>query len=99
MRKAVLGPWDPRVQQGWLYNLASVAADLDVDVHHTILNINHHHTFVSTKHGNMSAFLSRLHQPMSCFVNTLLQERGFDAMDHVWNGDRRANNSGAPLKT
>ena len=88
MRKAVLGPWDPRVQQGWLYNLAGVAADLDVEVHHTILNINHHHTMVSTKHGNMSAFLPRLHQQMSCFVNTLLQQRGFDAMGHVWDGDR-----------
>lgn len=88
MRKAALGHWDPRVEQGWLYNLAGAATDLDVDVHLTSLVINHHHTTVGTKHGNMSSFLQRLHQPMSCFVNTLLQQRGFDAMDHVWDGDR-----------
>lgn len=88
MRKAALGPWDPRVQQGWLYNLAGASADLDVDVHLTSLVVNHHHTTVGSRHGNMSSFLQRLHQPMSCFVNTLLQQRGFDAMDHVWDGDR-----------
>lgn len=88
MRKAALGPWDPRVQQGWLYTLASAASDLDIDVHLTSLVINHHHTSVSAPHANISAFTHRLHQPMSCFINTLLQERGFDAMDHVWDGDR-----------
>lgn len=88
MRKAVLGHWDPRVQQGWLYNLASAASTLDIDVHFTTLVLNHHHTSVTTKLGNMSPFLRRLHQPMSCFVNTLLQRRGFDGMDFVWDGDR-----------
>ena len=88
MRKAVLGHWDPRVQQGWLYNLASAANTLDIDVHFTTLVLNHHHTSVTAKLGNMSPFLQRLHQPMSCFVNTLLQQRSFDAMDFVWDGDR-----------
>ena len=77
MRKAALGAWDPRVQQGWLYNLASAANALDIDVHFSTLVLNHHHTSVTAKHGNISAFLQRLHQPMSCFVNTLLQQRGF----------------------
>ena len=88
LRKAALGPWDPLVQQGWLYNLAEASTYLDVDVHLTSLVINHHHTSISSKHKNISAFLHRLHQPMSCFVNTLLQQRGFDALDHVWDGDR-----------
>lgn len=88
MRKAALGHWDPRVEQGWLYNLAGAATALDIDVHLTALVINHHHTSFGAKRGNVSAFLHRLHQPMSCFVNTLLQDRGFDAMDHVWDGDR-----------
>lgn len=86
MRKASLGHWDPRVQQGWLYNLAGAAEDLGVDVHHTMLVINHHHTSVTPRHNNMSAFLHRLHHPMSCFVNTLLQQRGFDRMSNVWEG-------------
>ena len=84
----MLGHWDPRVQQGWLYNLASAANTLDIDVHFTTLVLNHHHTSVTAKLGNMSPFLQRLHQPMSCFVNTLLQQRSFDAMDFVWDGDR-----------
>ena len=88
MRKAALGHWDPRVEQGWLYNLAEASTALDIDVHLTALVVNHHHTTVGSKHGNISEFTHRLHQPMSCFVNTLLQKRGFDAMDRVWNGDR-----------
>lgn len=86
MRKAALAPWDPRVQQGWLYNLASAAEVLGVEVHHTTLVLNHHHTTVTARFGNMSAFLHRLHHPMSCFLNTLLQKRGFDALDNVWEG-------------
>ncbi len=86
MRKACLGHWDPRVQQGWLYNLAGAAEELGVEVHHTALVINHHHTCASSPYGNMSEFTHRLHQPMSCFVNTLLQSRGFDRMTNVWDG-------------
>ena len=79
-----MGP--ARAAQGWLYNLAGAAEDLGVDVHHTTLVINHHHTSATPQHNDMSEFTHRLHQPMSCFVNTLLQKRGFDRMTNIWEG-------------
>ena len=83
-RKAVLAPWDPQVQQAWLYILATAAERYDVDVHHTNLVINHHHTLATFRNQSAAPFLSRLHQPMSCFLSTLLPKRGFDAVDQVW---------------
>lgn len=87
-RKAALGHWDPRVQQGWLYNLGYAAQQLDFDVHQTNLVVNHHHTSITPHLANIAAIEHQLHQPMSCFVNKLLQKRGFDAMDTVWDGQQ-----------
>ena len=85
-RKAGLSPWDPRVEQTWLYTLAAASEHARVDVNHTALVINHHHTTVTTREVPIRYFLGRLHHPMSCAMNRLLQRRGFDAFGRFWDG-------------
>ena len=86
LRKAALGPWDPRVSQGWLYFLGRAAERHAVAVHHTMLVVSHHHTLVTPNEDNIAEFLHDLHQRMSCFLNTLLEQRGFDSLDQVFEG-------------
>ncbi len=85
-RKAGLAPWDPRVQQTWLYTLAGAAEATRMDVNHTVLVVNHQHTMVTTRDVPMPSFLSRLHQPMSRAMNALLKRCGFDPFDRFWDG-------------
>ncbi len=87
-RKAALAPWDPRVSQVWLYVLAEAAHKCEVDVHSTMLVPSHHHTEVTPRKENIADFLGRLHHPTSRALNRLLEKRGFDAMDQVWDNDQ-----------
>ena len=80
----MLGAWDTRVAQGWKYCLGLAAAKHDVALHHTMRAVSHHHTMVTPNGKNIAEFTRALHQPMSCFLNTLLQRRGFDALDQVF---------------
>ncbi len=83
-RKAGLAPWDTRVEQAWLYALARAAKATQTDVNHTVLVLNHHHTTVTASDEPIRNFLGRLHHPMSCVMNRLLEQRGFDAFDTFW---------------
>jgi hypothetical protein len=84
LRKAVLGAWDPRVGQGWKYSLGLAADKHDVALHHTMRVVSHHHTMATPNGKNIAEFTRAVHQPMSCFLNTLLQRRGYDALDQVF---------------
>ena len=83
-RKAALAPWDRSVSQTWLYALAGASHKCEVDVHTTMVVPSHQHTEVTPRKKNTADFLHRLHHPTSCALNTLLQDRGFDPMDQLW---------------
>jgi hypothetical protein len=51
LRKAFLAPWDPMVDQMWLYALADAARETEVAVHFSGCDINHHHTDVTGTRG------------------------------------------------
>ncbi len=66
LRKSLLAPWDPLVEQCWLYALAHAQAVCDVAVHQSVLVINHHHTSVTPARANLPDFAQRLHRDFSC---------------------------------
>ncbi len=79
LRKAFLAPWDPMVEQIWLYALADAQRETDVDVHFSGLFVTHHHTDVTPTTNNLPEFTRRFHRDLSCGLHTLLCEHKYDA--------------------
>jgi hypothetical protein len=79
MRKAFLAPWDPMVEQMWLYSLADAQRETGVEVHFSGLFITHHHSDVTPTRSNLPEFTRRFHRDMSCGLHTLLCARKYDA--------------------
>jgi hypothetical protein len=79
LRKAFLAPWDPMVDQMWLYALADAARETEVAVHFSGCDINHHHTDVTGTRDNLPEFTRRFHRDLSCGLHTLLCARKYDA--------------------
>lgn len=79
-RKAFLAPWDPLVIQTWLYVLAGAQHRSGVSIHHTMLNVTHHHTSVTTpSDANLPRFTEYAHREMSKAMNALLSARRYEA--------------------
>jgi hypothetical protein len=88
MRKAFLAPWDPMVEQMWLYSLADAQRETGVEVHFSGLFITHHHSDVTPTRSNLPEFTRRFHRDMSCGLHTLLCARKYDAPRELFD-DRR----------
>jgi len=88
LRKAFLGPWDPLVQQCWLYALADAQRQTGVAIHHGVLVVNHEHLTVTPSEDNLPEFVRRLHRDVSCAINTLLIAQRYDAPRELF--DKRA---------
>ena len=86
LRKAFLGPWDPLVQQCWLYALADAQRHTEVAIHHGILVVNHEHLIVTPSYDNLPEFVRRAHRDMSCAINTLLAQHRYDAPRELFDG-------------
>jgi hypothetical protein len=85
-RKAFLAPWDPLVQQCWLYALADAQRVLRFAVHHTTLVVTHHHTSVTPEQPVLPEIMRRVHRNASCAINTLLARERYDAPRNVFDG-------------
>jgi putative transposase len=85
-RKAFLAPWDPVVNQIWLYALAEAARVHRVSLHMSKLVVTHHHTDVTPSEANLPAFVHQLHSDVSRGLNELLRARGYDAPGDIWDG-------------
>lgn len=83
-RKAFLAPWDPRVEQAWLYALADAQRELQVAVHHGVRVITHHHLSITLTQPNLGEFLRRFHHDVSCAINTLLARERYDCPRNVF---------------
>jgi len=68
-RKAFLAPWDPRVEQAWLYALADAQRETKVAVHHGVRVITHHHASITLTEPDLGEFLRRFHRDVSCALN------------------------------
>jgi hypothetical protein len=90
-RKAFLAPWDPRVEQCWLYALADAQRLTRVAVHHGVRVITHHHVSITLTQENLGSFLRRFHGEASCAINALLAEEKYDAPRSVF--DKRTAHS------
>jgi len=98
LRKAFLGPWDPWVQQCWLYALADAQRHSGVAIHHGVLVVNHEHLTVTPSHDNLPEFVRRLHRDVSCAINTLLIAHRYDApRDRAFAVLARSRQRGTPL--
>jgi hypothetical protein len=86
LRKAFLAPWDPLVQQCWLYALADAQRLLGFALHHTVLNVTHHHTSATLEEPVLGEITRRVHHDMSCAINTLLAHERYDAPRNVFDG-------------
>src|SRR5690606_6488590 len=69
LRKAFLAPWDPRVEQAWLYALADAQRETKVAVHHGVRVITHHHASITLTEPNLGEFLRRF-TAMSAALST-----------------------------
>jgi hypothetical protein len=85
-RKNFLGPWHPLVEACWLYSLADAQRHTDVAIHHSILNLTHHHTNATPSKDNFPAFTQRFHRDLSSSLNTLLAAERYDAPREVFDG-------------
>ncbi len=85
-RKAFLAPWHPLVNEIWLYALADAARVTGVSIHMSKLVVTHHHTDVTPSQANLPEFTRRLHSDVSCALNELLLEQGYDAPRQIWDG-------------
>jgi len=84
LRKAFLAPWDPRVEQAWLYALADAQRVHGIAVHHGVRCVNHHHVEVTARGDGLPAFVHRFHRDVSCAVNVLLAMERYDAPRQVF---------------
>ncbi len=86
-RKAFLAPWHPAVMQTWLFVLAGAAQRTGVAVQHTILNVTHQHTTVTTgPDANLPAFTEYLHREVSKALNVLMQSVGYEPPAQIFDG-------------
>lgn len=85
-RKAFLAPWDPRVEQCWLYALADAQRLTGVAVHHGVRVVSHHHLSITLAEENLGAFLRRFHGEVSCAINALLARNRYDQPHNVFDG-------------
>lgn len=83
-RKAMLGPWDPRVSQIWFYSFGLAAEREDVNPHHTNLVLSHQHSTVTARKKNLPRFNHATHVKTSKALNHLLNRRGIDAPGEIW---------------
>ncbi len=90
LRKGFLAPWDPMVEQMWLYSLADAQRHTDVDVHFSGLFVTHHHTSVTPRDQALPEFTWRFHRDLSCGLHTLLCERKYDAPHELFD-DRQTH--------
>ena len=86
LRKAFLGPWEPRVAQCWLYALADAQRHTGVAVNHFVSVVTHHHVSVTLEQPNLPEFSRRFHADVSCSLNTLLAEQRYDAPRELFDG-------------
>ena len=86
LRKAFLAPWHPLVNDIWLFALADAARVTGVSIHMTRLVVNHHHTDVTPSRDNLPEFWRRVHSDVSCALNQLLLEHGYDKPRQIWDG-------------
>ncbi|HJL10707.1 MAG TPA: hypothetical protein RMH85_19700, partial [Polyangiaceae bacterium LLY-WYZ-15_(1-7)] len=77
-RRAYLAPWHPLVEDIWLYALAYAAWKHDVAVHHGVLMVNHDHLTVTPRRANLPAFMQLFRRDVSCGLNALLEEEGYE---------------------
>ena len=85
-RKAFLAPWHPLVNEIWLYALGDAARVCKVSIHLSRLLPTHHHTDVTPSLPNLPEFTRRLHSDVSCALNQLLLELGYDKPRQIWDG-------------
>jgi hypothetical protein len=85
-RKAFLAPWDPRVEQCWLYTLADAQHRTNVAVHHGVRVITHHHLSITLARENLGGFLKLFHGELSCALNALLARERYDQPRNVFDG-------------
>jgi len=71
LRKAFLAPWHPMVSGIWLYALADAQRHTDVEIHHGVCAIDHHHVTVTPERDNLPEFTQRFHRDLSCALDTL----------------------------
>src|SRR5690606_35820507 len=91
LRKAFLAPWDPRVEQAWLYALADAQRETKVAIHHGVRVITHHHASITLTEPNLGEFLRRFHRDVSCALNTLLARERYDCPRNVF--DKRTSHA------
>jgi hypothetical protein len=78
------------VEACWLYSLADAQRHTDVAVHHSVLNLTHHHTNATPSQANFPDFTRRYHRDLSCSLNTLLSAERYDAPRELFD-DRQAH--------
>lgn len=64
--------------QAWLFIMAEAARVTRTMVHHTTLNVTHHHTQVTTENAELPRFNEYMHREMAKFLNVLLAELGYE---------------------
>jgi hypothetical protein len=84
LRKAFLAPWHPLVEPCWLYSLADAQRHTGVAVHHSVLNVTHHHTDVTPSFANLPEFIRRFHRDLSCSLHVLLCAERYDAPREIF---------------
>ena len=86
MRKAFLGWWDEGVDRIWVWCLAAACARCGVTVHHAVRVGSHYHLTFTVTRNNLGEFLWSLNHSMSCALNALLDERGYEAPGQIFDG-------------
>lgn len=86
LRKAFLAPWHPLVDNCFLYSLADAQRNTQVEVHHAIANINHHHSTATPTKDNFPEFTHRFHHDLSCSLQELLREHHYDVPGELFDG-------------
>ena len=81
--------WD-EVGQIFAYAAALAQRATNLDWHQLVLNVTHHHSQATPRDRELAEATRILHRTMSCALNYLLEERGFDAAGSVW--DKRQTN-------
>lgn len=77
--------------QTWLYVLAGAQQRTGVSIHHTMLNVTHQHTSVTTHdEANLPRFTEYAHREMSKALNVLLAARRYEAPSQLFD-DRQTH--------
>ena len=83
-RKAFLGPWHELVSDIFFYALADAQRVSGVELHHSTIVVNHHHTDFTPTKDNVPEFTARFHRDVSCGVNQLLVHERYDAPGYLF---------------